>query len=155
MQVATTGIAAAQAGATTDVFSMLINAATNNAYLCTCFTRQALIDICERMGYAIPPQATSHGSMLFYFKDSANLNVDAVVNITRNDLAATYNSLRFEATEPITFTVPAFTFTNLGQNRLSANGRLTGEKIRLLALDAAYYVTRVDATYAKLASTPR
>jgi hypothetical protein len=64
-----------------DTLSMLINAAANNAYLRTCFTRQALIDICERMGYAIPPQTTSHGTMLFYFKDNANHNAGSVVHM--------------------------------------------------------------------------
>jgi hypothetical protein len=107
-----------------DVLSMMINATANNAYLRTCFTKQALFDICERMGYKIPPHTTATGKMFFYFKATATPQT-----VARADLTAIYNGLRFSAQTQVAFPAEQAA-VSIVDNKLNIPARTTGEKVR-------------------------
>ena len=152
-----------------DVLSMINNGAANNAYLRTAFTRQAVKDLCNLIGYDLAPQITSSGTLLFYFP----ANVTYPFTVLAKDLVATTRgsitaaAKRFESRSPATFVAVTDT-SNLTANPPSGNAVVvtraftTGEKVRLttagslptgLALATDYYVIAVDATHVKFATT--
>ncbi|MDR2193882.1 MAG: baseplate J/gp47 family protein [Treponema sp.] len=135
-----------------DVISMQINAAANNAFLRTCFTKQALIDICERMGYAIPFHTTSSGTILFYFKPDAAYPR----HIDRVNLAATYGGMRFEALAPLDFDLEPVPVT-IANDIITIADRATGEKIRFTKYNPTtdYYLIRIDAATCKIAASSK
>jgi hypothetical protein len=135
-----------------DVLSMQINAAANNAFLRTCFTKQALIDICERMGFALPYHTTSAGKILFYF----NTNAAYPRYIDRADLAALYNGMRFEAKLPLNFSPVSIPVTISG-GVINIADRVTGEKIRFTVYNPTtdYYLIRIDESVCKIAASSK
>jgi len=152
-----------------DVMSMINNGAANNAYLRTAFTRQAVKDLCNLIGYDLAPQSTSSGTLLFYFPASVTYPFTVLAKdfaaTTRGSIAAA--AKRFEARGPATFTAVTDT-SDLTANPPSGNAVVvtraftTGEKVRVttagslptgLALATDYYVIAVDATHVKFAST--
>jgi len=152
-----------------DVVSMINNAAANNAYLRTAFTRQAVLDLCAQIGYEVPPAVTSSGTILFYLSPT----VTFPVTLAPADLAAATRgtvavaSRRFESRSSAVFDAES-SVVNLTTDPISsstikvARDFLTGEKVRascsgtmptgITAL-TDYYAIRVDATHIKLAST--
>jgi hypothetical protein len=135
-----------------DSISMIVNACANNAFLRTCFTKQALVDICERMGYKIPPQTTSTGTVLFFFDPNGSFPV----HINRGDLACVYNSMRFEAKNSLDFS-PTSTAAQIISNTLDLADRTTGEKIRFAnhAPDKDFYLIKINGSSCKAASSVR
>jgi hypothetical protein len=149
-----------------DMLSMINNAAANNAYLRTAFTRQAVQDWCYLIGYELPDAKTASGMILFY------LNPDRVtfpISITRDELTATTkgsvatNSRRFEARQDITYNGESYEcFNNLiADNAILINRDcVSGERVRLSGQVPAgtqagidYYVIRVSGNQIKLAKT--
>lgn len=150
-----------------DVCSMINNAQANNSYLGTSFTRQAVKENARLIGYEMPEQTTSVGTMLFYFPST----VTFPFTVARADLAATtkgtvaISARRFEARDQATFTLVT-EVVNITSNPPSNNSVLvardfmTGEKVRLsssgtlptgLASTRDYYIVRVDATHVQFA----
>ena len=152
-----------------DICSMINNAQANNSYLGTAFTRQAVKEMCRLIGYEMPEQTTSEGTVLFYFQST----VSFPFTVTAENLAATtrgtvaISAKRFESRAQVTF--PLVTeVVNLSSTPVSSNrvtvvrDFLTGEKVRLSSSGALptglsnsrdYYVIRIDATHIKLALT--
>ena len=152
-----------------DMLSMINNAAANNAFLRTAFTRQAVIDLCALIGYEVPPAATSLGTVLFYFAHGAtfpiSLSATELVSTTRGTVAVA--SRRFEARSSYSFNTVT-SVTDLSANPISGNAIvtardfLTGEKVRVscsgtmptgLSTSSDYYAIRVDSTHLKLAAS--
>jgi len=152
-----------------DMVSMINNAAANNAFLGTAFTRKAVVELCAMIGYEIPAAKASSGIVLFYFGHDAPFPI----SIARQDLVATtrgtvaVSARRFEARDGLTFGTEA-SVTNLSTDPISSDtiyaprSFLTGEKVRLSSSGAMptgtstvsdYYVIRVDASHIKLAAT--
>lgn len=152
-----------------DVASMYINAAANDSYLRTAFTRRAVVDLCAQNGYNVPNATTSSGTMFFYLVPSATLpqtiDVSDLAASTRGTIAV--SSKRFEARSGVTVTAIT-TAVNLSTSPISGNAIavsrdfLTGEKVRItssgsmpsgLTSGSEYFVIRMSSTSIKLAAT--
>lgn len=152
-----------------DVCSMINNAQANNSYLGTAFTRQAVKELCRLIGYEMPEQTTSVGTMLFYFQST----VTFPFTVTAANLAATtrgtvaISAKRFESRAQVSFPlvteVVNISTTPVASNRITVvRDFLTGEKVRFstsgvlptgLSDSRDYYVIRVDATHVSFALT--
>lgn len=149
-----------------DVSSMWMNAAANQSFLRTAFTRQAVMDLCQQIDYDLSPRVTSSGILLFYLKGS----VSFPVTIAQEDLIAqTQGSIavaskRFEARAGIVVSAVNETFTaSAGDDWLVvARTYITGEKIRFtttntlpapLEINTDYYVIYVNATHIRVATS--
>jgi hypothetical protein len=152
-----------------DVCSMINNAEANNHYLGTAFTRDAVKEECRLIGYEMPEQTTSIGTMLFYFP----YTVSFPLTVSAENLAATtrgtmaISAKRFESRTQMIF--PLVTeVVNLTANPIANNAALvardflTGEKVRVISSGSLptglsnsrdYYIIRVDATHVQFALT--
>jgi hypothetical protein len=146
-----------------DMLSMINNGTANNFFLRTCFTREALQELCYLIDYDIPQNTTSFGKVVFH------LDVNKIVfpfNATREELivASKSNNLQFETKDGYTYTSPDEMQCD---NSLIANNAFvtprecfTGEKVRLsltipegLAAGTDYYVIAIDKTHVRLAKS--
>lgn len=152
-----------------DVCSMINNAQANNSYLPTAFTRDAVKGLTSLIGYEMPEQTTSVGTLIFCFPST----VTFPFTVDREDLAATtkgtvaISARRFEARDQAVFTLVTDVVditTNQPSNNsvLVARDFYTGEKVRLssagslptgLSSTRDYFAIRIDATHIKFANT--
>lgn len=145
-----------------DMLSMINNAGVNNAYLRTAYTRQAVVDLCQLIGYQVPDAQTSEGTVLFYLNPS---RVNFPKTILKQDLVALSSNLRFEANNNITQSLTTFQSNNqqMVNNRLLVDRDcVDGEKVRLsgvlpqgLNVNQDYYVIRWSSTSISLATSPQ
>jgi hypothetical protein len=150
-----------------DVISMWNNAAANDAYLPTAFTRPAVHNLCALIGYVLASPAPSVGTVIFHLDGSVSSGTFAATDLvasTRGTIAAGVK--RFEARASSTLDTTAYT-TNLTTNPPSGNAVLvsrdftTGEKVRVtgsslpsgLAAGTDYWIIRVDATHIKFSTS--
>ena len=152
-----------------DVLSIWNNAAANNAYLRTAFSRRAVVDLCRMLDYDLTPGTTSTGVLLFDLKDGASLPVTVV----RRDLvglvpgSADAGGRRFEARAQSVFSAKIVSTVsgdwNTGTDIITVPQKLyTGEKVVLttngtipspFVAGDEYYVVRVTDTSIRLAET--
>lgn len=149
-----------------DTASMWLNAAANNAYLGTAFSRREVIELARLIGYEAATQQPATGTLIFYL----NSTVSFPYAIARADLAALSESTldvaaqRYEARSSATATAFSETFTANDTTDLLTVARdyTTGEMVRLtttgtlpagLSIATNYYVIRVSATTIRLATT--
>lgn len=152
-----------------DVASMINNAAANDSWLRTAFTRRAVVELCANIGYEVTPATTSSGTMLFYLTSDTVLPV----TIDADDLAAATKGTvavaarRFESRAGVTVSASTDVI-DLSTSPISANAittsrdYLTGEKVLVTSSGAMpdgltsgreYYAIRMSATSIKLASS--
>jgi hypothetical protein len=152
-----------------DVLSVWNNAAANNAYLRTAFSRRAVADLCQLIDYQLAPAFSSEGIILFDLKDDASLPSD----VSRENIAAqipgtvAISERRFEAYSGATVSAKTLETTNTdwdtGTDVITVPSRLyTGEKVTLttngtfpapIILGEYYYVIEVTETTIRLAET--
>jgi hypothetical protein len=146
-----------------DMLSMINNAAANNAYLRTAFTRQAVMDLCQLIGYEVPDATTSAGMVVF------NLNPDTaflphtikakdLVSFTKGD-----NPLRFEGRSdcviPNTYTtgdnatIVSSAFAVNKQFYVGQLIRFDGTLPAALKKDTNYYAIPISDTRIQVATT--
>ena len=154
-----------------DVFSMWINAAANDLYLRTAFTRQAVSDLCGIIGYTLLPQTTSGGVLLFYVDTSLGgaifpFTVAAVNLRAQSQGSLNLSSKTFEGRASKTFSLVQDNFTtNYAVNNqltVTYDFGYTGHKVRVstngtlpspLQADVDYYVIYISATQIALAKS--
>jgi hypothetical protein len=147
-----------------DVISMINNAAANNFYLRTAFTRQALIELCYLIDYVIPDATTASGRVIFHLNPA---KVVFPLTLTKDQLVATgkssgaVNSRRYESrTDVVNYALISIDSPN---NQITDSKLLvsrvfdTGEKVRIygvvpvgLTTDTDYFVLKVDDTHIRL-----
>jgi len=150
-----------------DVISMICNAASNNAYLRTAFTRQAVVDLCALIDYVLPPATTSQGMMLFYFpKDVVfpfSVSAGDLVANTKGSIVVA--SRRFGSKVSTLFNETKY-YTNLSTNPISVNQIystnvfVVGEKVMFsssgtiptgISNSIEYFTIPIDSTHFKIA----
>lgn len=147
-----------------DALSMQVNAAANNAYLRTAFTRRAVADLLGLINYPLHPQETATGPVLLYATNAAafpfTLTLADLVAFTQGSLSS--GSRRFEARAGVTFPAVSEAFTVSGSQLVVARQYVTGEKVTVsggslpapLQANTSYYVVADDATHIRLATSP-
>lgn len=150
-----------------DVFSLLIDAEHNNAYLGTTFTRRATVEAARMIDYEASPRTTANGILLFHLKDTVtyplSVNISDLVAQTQGTI--TVSAKRFEARagySQAAETNEGFT-ADAGTDLLTvARVYTTGEKVKLtttgtlpggLSLSTDYYAIYSDATHIYLATS--
>jgi hypothetical protein len=154
-----------------DVLSIWLNAAVNDLYLRTAFTRQSVADLCTLVAYTLATQTTSTGTILFYVDTSLGTAIFPFTATTDNLRAKSQSSLTissktFEARASELFSLVQSTFTtNFAVNNALTVGTdllYTGHKVRLtstgtlptpLQIGVDYYVIYSNATTIYLATT--
>lgn len=150
-----------------DVISMWVNAAANEAYLPTAFTRRAVKDLCALIDYQLAQAIPAFGTLIFECLGTlttASFTAAELAAKTRGTIGA--SSLRFEsraagALAVDTATVNLTTSPPSGNAVLVARSFITGEKCRVsgaglptgLVAATDYWVIRVDATHVKFAAS--
>lgn len=149
-----------------DSLSIWNNAAANQSFLRTAFTRQAVADLLALIDYQLTPYTTSSGTQMFYLKTSASLPI----TFTATDLKAvsqgssTISSRKFEARSGTTVSSSTGNFTAAAGTTLTvaSDFALTGHKIRVsttgtlpspLVAGTDYYVVYANATTISLATS--
>lgn len=150
-----------------DVVSMWNNAAANDAYLPTAFTRSAVRKLCALIDYTLSEPTPATGTLIFEVLGSlttASFTAAELAAVTRG--SAAMPALRFEsraagALAVVTDVVDLTANPPSGNAVLVARSFLTGEKVRVsgsslpagLAAGTDYWTIRVDATHIKFASS--
>jgi len=152
-----------------DILSMWLNAAVNNTFLRTSFTRQAVTDLLELIDYQITEQSTATGDIIFYITTSAifpfTVAAADLIAFTPGSLAV--SAKKFEArTQEIVSAVTevvGFASVSAGADTFTVTiDYPTGSLVALtpsgalpnpLLQGTPYWVIRVDATTIQLATT--
>lgn len=149
-----------------DILSLWENASSNQAFLRTAFTRQAVMDLCALIDYDLSSRETSSGILLFYIKGSAGFPFIVakkdLIGQTIGSVSVSSKKFGARSDESVAAVNEAFT-VNTGNDQLTvAREYTTGEKVRVtttnalpapLAVSTDYYVIKVDATHIRLATT--
>ena len=151
-----------------DSFSLQLNAAVNDNFLRTAYTRRSVRDLAALIDYDLSGQSTASGSLTFNFADT----VAFPVSINQADFAAlspgtlAISAQRYEARQALSnFTPTGLTVTaNASTNILTlASGTYpTGGKVRFtttgtlpapLAINTSYFIISVTATTIRVAES--
>lgn len=150
-----------------DTMSLILNAAVNDNFLRTSFTRRSVHDIVRLIDYSPSAQTTASGSLTFNLADA----VTFPVSINRADLVAlsqgtlAISARRYEARQSISLTPTSTTVTaDSGTDLLTvaAGTYVTGGKVRFtttgtlpapLATATSYFLIRVTDTTYRVAET--
>lgn len=150
-----------------DLLSVYLNAQANNSFLRTAFTRQAVVDLCELIDYALSPKSTSSGSLIFNLKNTATFPkvISAANQVATTPGSVTAAKKRFEGRAQLSqATQETGSFTaDVGTDLLTVSRVFqTGEKVWVsssgtlpapLTASTDYWVIRVSDTTIKLATT--
>lgn len=156
-----------------DMLSVILNAAVNNLYLRTSFTRQAVKDELELIDYQLTPHSTSTGDCLFYVSTALGPAIFPFVVTKENLIARSEGSLSassklFGARADVNFTAVTEAIgvgdVNTGTDVITVaqDFEHTGHKVRFtttgtlpapLLIDTDYYIIYINATQIKLADT--
>lgn len=154
-----------------DIFSMWLNAAVNDLYLRTAFTRQSVSDLCALISYVLLPQTTSTGTLLFYVDTSIGSAIFpftvSYLNLrSKSQGSLTLSSQTFQAIVNQTFSLVQAVFTtNFAVNSkltVATDFQFTGHKVRVsttvtlpapLLANTDYYIVYTSATTIALATS--
>ena len=155
-----------------DVLSVIENASANQAFLRTAFTRRAVWDLCNLIGYVPSGRQPSSGILMFDLLPAASppftVTAPNLAAITPNTISAT--SRRFEGRVSLSVVasteVTASTAWVIADDKVTvASVFTTGEKVRLafsatppttipqVAVATDYFAIYVDATHIRLATS--
>lgn len=150
-----------------DVLSMWLNAAINNMFLRTAYTRQAVDDLLRLIDYQMTEQTTSVGTVLFHISTSAafpfTVSKANLVGLTVG--SSVVGAKRFEARSQEIVTsiwevVVSGDVSAANDTFIVTRVYVTGEKVRLttsntlpapLSINTDYFAIYVDDTTIKLA----
>ena len=153
-----------------DVLSMWLNAAVNNNFLRTAFTRQATSDLLELIDYQITEQSTATGDIIFYIPGASGFPFTVaaadLIAFTPGSLAVSAKKFEARSQEIVSAVteVVGFASVSAGADTFTVTrDYTTGEKVRLttsaadlpapLTISTDYWIIRVDATTIQLATT--
>lgn len=152
-----------------DVISVWNNAAANDNYLRTAFTRKSVADLLALIDYQLSPQSTAQGSQIFYLSRTTAFPITVLAADLKASIpgGTSISSRLFEARDSVTISSQeTATVLSLGADDSTdvltvSRECTTGELVRVsgaglappLAVSTDYYIIKISATEIKLATT--